>query len=234
MGMLLTWRMSVSVGRFQLQFIVSGDKTCYMNIYVMEVLVNIVECYMPVFKLISSVKVFPEEYGDYDSTRKQIIDTVEDVVRNSEKISLSDSELDAAFYSIVVMLDEVILCSELPYRKEWRDNLLQIKYFGHSTGGVEFFNMLNKVIGSGSQAAWVFLLCLLLGFRGKYSVSNDDEIQDYISRLKKQCGLNIRAEDKNKIAFKQKKNKSSWFNFYLSLAGIIIIYFVLLFMIYVR
>ncbi|EEC7355803.1 DotU family type IV/VI secretion system protein [Escherichia coli] len=205
-----------------------------MNIYVMEVLVNIVECYMPVFKLISSVKVFPEEYGDYDSTRKQIIDTVEDVVRNSEKISLSDSELDAAFYSIVVMLDEVILCSELPYRKEWRDNLLQIKYFGHSTGGVEFFNMLNKVIESGSQAAWVFLLCLLLGFRGKYYVRNDDEIQDYISRLKKQCGLNIRVEEKNKIAFKQKKNKSSWFNFYLSLAGIIIIYFVLLFVIYVR
>lgn len=195
---------------------------------------NIVECYMPVFKLISSVKVFPEEYGDYDSTRKQIIDTVEDVVRNSEKISLSDSELDAAFYSIVVMLDEVILCSELPYRKEWRDNLLQIKYFGHSTGGVEFFNMLNKVIESGSQVAWVFLLCLLLGFRGKYSVSNDDEIQGYISRLKKQCGLNIRVEEKNKISFKQKKNKSSWFNFYLSLAGIIIIYFVLLFVIYVR
>ncbi|EJI5964006.1 DotU family type IV/VI secretion system protein, partial [Escherichia coli] len=97
-----------------------------MNIYIMEVLVNIVECFMPVFKIISSVKVFPEEYGDYDSTRKHIIDTVEDVVRNSEKISLSDSELDAAFYSIVVMLDEVILCSELPYRKEWRDNLLQI------------------------------------------------------------------------------------------------------------
>ncbi|KDY50462.1 hypothetical protein AB91_4480 [Escherichia coli 2-460-02_S3_C1] len=195
---------------------------------------NIVECYMPVFKLISSVKVFPEEYGDYDSTRKHIIDTVEDVVRNSDKISLSDSELDAAFYSIVVMLDEVILCSELPYRKEWRDNLLQIKYFGHSTGGVEFFNMLNKIIESGSQAGWVFLLCLLLGFRGKYSVSNNDEINNYILRLKKQCGLNIRVEEKNKIVFKQKKNKSSWFDFYLSLAGIIIIYFALLFLIYVR
>ncbi|EFD5161010.1 DotU family type IV/VI secretion system protein [Escherichia coli] len=205
-----------------------------MNIYVMVVLVNIVECYMPVFKLISSVKVFPEEYGDYDSTRKHIIDTVEDVVRNSDKISLSDSELDAAFYSIVVMLDEVILCSELPYRKEWRDNLLQIKYFGHSTGGVEFFNMLNKIIESGSQAGWVFLLCLLLGFRGKYSVSNNDEINDYILRLKKQCGLNNRVEEKNKIVFKQKKNKSSWFDFYLSLAGIITIYFALLFLIYVR
>ncbi|OSK87991.1 type IV / VI secretion system protein, DotU family [Escherichia coli TA447] len=232
--MSLTRRISASVGRFQLQFIVSGGKTCYMNIYFMEVLVNIVECYMPVFKLISSVKVFPEEYGDYGSTRKHIIDTVEDVVRNSDKISLSDSELDAAFYSIVVMLDEVILCSELPYRKEWRDNLLQVKYFGHSTGGVEFFNMLNKIIESGSQAGWVFLLCLLLGFRGKYSVSNNDEINDYILRLKKQCGLNIRVEEKNKIAFKQKKNKSSWFDFYLSLAGIIIIYFALLFLIYVR
>ncbi|EFL5955079.1 DotU family type IV/VI secretion system protein, partial [Escherichia coli] len=193
-----------------------------MNIYVMEVLVNIVECYMPVFKLISSVKVFPEKYGDYDSARKHIIDTIEDVVRNSEKISLSDSELDAAFYSIVVMLDEVILCSELPYRKEWRDNLLQVRYFGHSTGGVEFFNMLNKVIESRSQVGWVFLLCLLLGFRGKYSVSNNDEINDYISKLKKQCELNIRIEEKDKIAFKQKKNKSSWFNFYLSFLGIII------------
>lgn len=177
-----------------------------MNAYVMEVLVNIVECYMPVFRLISSVKVFPEEYSDYGSTRKHIIDTVEDVVRNSEKISLSDSELDAAFYSIVVMLDEVILCSELPYRKEWRNELLQIKYFGHSTGGVEFFNVLNKVIESGSQAGWIFLLCLLLGFRGKYTVSNNNEINDYISRLKQQCGLNIIAEEKNKTALKKRIN----------------------------
>lgn len=205
-----------------------------MNIYALEVLVNIVECYMPLFKLISSIKVFPEGYGDYDSTRRHIIDTVEDVVRNSEKISLSDSELDAAFYSIVVMLDEVILCSELPYRKEWRDNLLQIKYFGHSTGGVEFFNMLNKVIESGSQVGWVFLLCLLLGFRGKYSVSNDDEVNDYISRLKKQCGSNLLTEEKKKITLKQRKNKPSWFNFYLSLSGIIIVYFVLLLVMYVR
>ncbi|CAM8255026.1 DotU family type IV/VI secretion system protein [Escherichia coli] len=205
-----------------------------MNIYALGVLVNIVECYMPVFKLISSIKVFPEGYGDYDSTRRHIIDTVEDVVRNSEKISLSDSELDAAFYSIVVMLDEVILCSELPYRKEWRDNLLQIKYFGHSTGGVEFFNMLNKVIESGSQVGWVFLLCLLLGFRGKYSVSNDDEVNDYISRLKKQCGSNLLTEEKKKITLKQRKNKPSWFNFYLSLSGIIIVYFVLLLVMYVR
>ncbi|UIU89963.1 DotU family type IV/VI secretion system protein (plasmid) [Escherichia coli] len=171
----------------------------------MEVLVNIVECYMPVFKLISSVKVFPEKYGDYDSTRKHIIDTIENVVHNSEKISLSDSELDAAFYSIVVMLDEVILCSELPYRKEWRDNLLQVRYFGHSTGGVEFFNMLNKVIESGSQVGWVFLLCLLLGFRGKYSVSNNDEINDYISKLKKQCELNIRIEEKKKLHLNKKR-----------------------------
>ncbi|EDA3267927.1 DotU family type IV/VI secretion system protein [Salmonella enterica subsp. enterica serovar Bovismorbificans] len=200
----------------------------------MEVLVNILECYMPVFTLISSIKVYPEEYGDYDSTRKHIIDTVEDVVRNSEKISLSDCDLDAAFYSIVVMIDEIILCSELPYRKEWRNNLLQIKYFGHSTGGVEFFNILNKVIEFKSQAGWVFLLCLLLGFRGKYSVSNNNEINDYISRLKQQCGLNIVTEEKNKSNFKKNKNKPSSFNFYLSLAGIIIFYTVLLFVIYMR
>ncbi|WP_250319275.1 DotU family type IV/VI secretion system protein, partial [Escherichia coli] len=168
-----------------------------MNAYLMEVMVNIVECYMPIFKLISSIKAFPDEYENYDSTRKHIIDTIEDVVRNSERISISDSDLDAAFYSIVVMLDEVILCSELPYRKEWRKNLLQIKYFGHSTGGTEFFNVLNKVIESKSQAGWVFLLCLLLGFSGKYYIGNNGEINDYISKLKQQCHLNITIEEKN-------------------------------------
>lgn len=44
-----------------------------------------------------------------------------------------------------------------------------------------------------------FLLCLLLGFRGKYSVSNDDEVNDYISRLKKQCGSNLLTEEKRRL-----------------------------------
>ncbi len=96
------------------------------------------------------------------------------------------------------MLDEVILCSELPYRKEWCKNLLQIKYFGHSTGGTEFFNILSKVIESKSQAGWVFLLCLLLGFSGKYYMSNNNEIDDYISKLKQQCHLNTSKEVRQK------------------------------------
>ncbi|HBQ4489197.1 DotU family type IV/VI secretion system protein [Escherichia coli] len=205
-----------------------------MNAYLMEVMVDIVECYMPIFKLISSIKAFPDEYENYDSTRKHIIDTIEDVVRNSERISISDSDLDAAFYSIVVMLDEVILCSELPYRKEWRKNLLQIKYFGHSTGGTEFFNVLNKVIESKSQAGWVFLLCLLLGFSGKYYIGNNGEINDYISKLKQQCHLNITIEEKNKIELKKNKSKPSCFNLCLSLLGISAFYFMLLFVLYVR
>ncbi|MEL8285713.1 DotU family type IV/VI secretion system protein [Escherichia coli] len=195
---------------------------------------NIVECYMPVFKLISSVRVFPEEYSDYDSTRKNIINTVEEAVRNSEKMSLSDSELDAAFYAVIVMLDEAILCSELPCRKEWRDNLLQIKYFGHSTGGGEFFYKLDKVIESGSQAGWVFLLCLLLGFRGKYSVGSNDEINNYISRLRRQCELNVAIDEGNNISLRKKKYKSSRLGFYLLLVGIVAVYFVVLSMIYMR
>ncbi len=220
--------------KIQILLIFFQGETCYMNAYLMEVLVNIIECYMPIFKLISSIKVFPEEYGNYDTTRKYIVDTIEDVVRNSEKISISDSDLDAAFYSIVVMLDEVILCSELPYRKEWCKNLLQIKYFGHSTGGTEFFNILNKVIESKSQAGWVFLLCLLLGFSGKYYMSNNNEIDDYISKLKQQCHLNTSKEARNKFEYNKNKGGSSYFNIYLPLVGIIAFYFVLLFVLYAR
>lgn len=85
---------------------------------------NIVECYMLVFKFILFVRVFFEEYSDYDSIRKNIINIVEEVVCNSEKMLLSDSEFDVVFYVVIVMFDEVILCLEFFCRKEWCDNFL--------------------------------------------------------------------------------------------------------------
>ncbi|EKG4415666.1 DotU family type IV/VI secretion system protein, partial [Escherichia coli] len=77
-------------------------------------------------------------------------------------------------------------------------------------------------------------LCLLFGFSGKYSVSNNNEINDYIFRLKQQCLSNILAEEENKTACNPKKNKSSRFNIFLPLAVIIVYYFVLLLIIYMR
>ncbi len=119
------------------------------------------------------------------------------------------------------MLDEVILCSELPYRKEWCKNLLQIKYFGHSTGGTETSISLIKLLSLKVRQDGFFSLCLLLGFSGKYYMSNNNEIDDYISKLKQQCHLNTSKEARNKFEYNKNKGESSYFNIYLPLVGII-------------
>ncbi|MCX2039939.1 DotU family type IV/VI secretion system protein [Escherichia coli] len=152
-------------------------------------MVNLLEFYMPVFVIITSLRAEPEKYYDYSVTREFILTRIRQAARDAERSELSKIECDAAFYAIVVMLDEVILCSELSFKKKWRDNLLQSEYFGHSIGGVEFFNKLNDIIESKSEAGFIYLVCLILGFKGKYSVSSRDDINEYISKLRFQYKL---------------------------------------------
>lgn len=192
---------------------------------------NLLECYMPVFILITSLRSEPEKYLDYETTRECIIDAIEKAVRETEKISISDSESDSAFYAIIVMVDELILCSELPFKKIWRDNLLQIKYFGHSTGGVEFFNILDRLIGTKNKSGYIFLFCLLLGFRGKYSVNSKNEISSYINKLRSQYELDAEnfCVEENRC---DKKNKH--FNVCFLVMSVIAIYLILSVFIYIK
>ncbi|HDL7822253.1 TPA: DotU family type IV/VI secretion system protein [Yersinia enterocolitica] len=192
---------------------------------------NLLECYMPVFILITSLRSEPEKYSDYETTRECILDEIEKALRETEKISISDSESDSAFYAIIVMVDEVILCSELPFKKLWRDNLLQIKFFGHSTGGVEFFNILNRIIGTKNKAGYIFLFCLLLGFRGKYSVSSKNEIFSYINKLRSQYELDAENSCVEENRY-DKKNKP--FNVFLLVTSVIVIYLILSVLIYIK
>lgn len=186
---------------------------------------------MPVFILITSLRAEPEKFTDYETTRECILDEIENSVRKTEKISISDSESDSALYAIIVMVDEVILCSELPFKKKWRDNLLQIKYFGHSTGGVEFFNILNGIIGTKNKAGYIFLFCLFLGFRGKYSVSNKNEISSYITKLRNQYGLD--AENSCVEVDKCDRTDKS-FNAFFLVTSVIVIYLILSLLIYIK
>ncbi|HBA9837227.1 TPA: DotU family type IV/VI secretion system protein [Escherichia coli] len=188
----------------------------------MEIAVNLLECYMPVFTLITEICAEPEKFNDYEITRSSIIKNIEQAVQDSERILLSDNECDAAFYAMVVMVDETILCSKLPFCKTWRDNLLQMKYFGHSTGGVEFFHILDNIIGTKNNAIWIFFFCLSLGFRGKYSVNNGDDIDGYISRLRSQC--NPDCYEVLSIEKKYNKKYKPLLIYSLSVASIVVAY----------
>lgn len=144
---------------------------------------KLLDCYMPVFILITDIEANHQQYDCFQYTRDKFTLAIEQAVSLAESINVTDRERDDAFYAVTVLIDEKILCSSLIFRDEWRDSLLQYKYFGSSVGGEQFFEKLDNLDKNNSEAVGVFLCCLLLGFKGKYIDNEQDIINNYILTL---------------------------------------------------
>ena len=83
--------------------------------------------------------------------------------------------IEAAKFPVVAYIDEMILCSSWDKRGEWQQESLQRHYFNTTNIGDEFYEKLNNLSKHGPDS-WVrelYLLCMGLGFKGRY-FSNDD------------------------------------------------------------
>lgn len=93
-----------------------------------------------------------------------------------------------AVYAFVAFLDESVLNSPHPMFSDWPRKPLQEEVFGDHRAGETFFENLRQVL-SGPDSPVVadlleiYLLCLLLGFRGRFS-SDSGEIHALVSRVR--------------------------------------------------
>lgn len=77
-----------------------------------------------------------------------------------------------ALFPVLAWADERISRSQ-QWGKEhsWQRHLLQRRYFKTSLAGHEFFDRLGRLDAKNSALREVYLLCLCMGFLGRYSVS---------------------------------------------------------------
>jgi type VI secretion system protein ImpK len=91
-----------------------------------------------------------------------------------------------ATYAVVALLDESILTSPGPLRGDWVGFPLQQELFGENVAGENFYLQLRDLLGRPdsrdlADILELFLLCLLLGFKGRYAASDGAEIQGLIT-----------------------------------------------------
>src|SRR5262249_31212137 len=84
----------------------------------------------------------------------------------------------------------VVLHSRDPVRAEWERRLLQEELFGQTDAGIVFFEKLAQFHRRGDSEALanileVYLLCLLLGFEGRYSGGMRAELDSIAERSRK-------------------------------------------------
>jgi type VI secretion system protein ImpK len=70
-------------------------------------------------------------------------------------------------------------------RDQWERNALQLEYFGEQLAGNKFFEKLEAMLNQidvTKDAVEVYYVCMLLGFKGKYAVYEQEKLLETMQR----------------------------------------------------
>ncbi len=116
--------------------------------------------------------------GDPDKFRQRMLTAVRDINRQARAAGYSPEDVRDAEFATVAFLDEVVL--SLPdlangsARAEWKRQTLAVELYGEARAGEVFFDKLESQLTGRRDSPHVadvlevYLLCLLLGFEGRY------------------------------------------------------------------
>lgn len=123
--------------------------------------------------------------SDAASFRAHIKQLLSAVDRDARRAGYDGESVKLAVYAFIAFLDESVLNSGQAMFADWFRQPLQEEVFGEHMAGETFFRHLQDLVGRQDSEELgdvleVFLLCLLLGFRGRYG-SSPGELQGFVA-----------------------------------------------------
>ncbi|MBK7949152.1 MAG: DotU family type IV/VI secretion system protein [Deltaproteobacteria bacterium] len=128
------------------------------------------------------------------TVRAQILHLLDAFEGSPAARSVTAAELDAARFALVAWADETILLCGWSGQAEWMRELLQARLFGTNKAGDEFYQRLDSLQPEFIQAREVYLVCLAMGFEGRYA-GDDARRQELIRRSYETLRVNGMAID---------------------------------------
>lgn len=116
---------------------------------------------------------------------KQVLATAEQDARTS---GYANDDVRFALFAAIAFLDETVLNSGQPMFAHWSSRTLQEEVFGVHMAGELFFQYLQQLMVRQdspdlADILEVYSLCLLLGFKGRYSRTHDGDIPLLVRQL---------------------------------------------------
>lgn len=106
----------------------------------------------------------------------------------ARRAGYANGDIKRAIYAVTVFADESVLNSSQPMFADWPKKPLQEELFGGHMGGELFFKNLQELLTRQdaedlADLLEVHQLCLLLGFKGRYSMTDGGELRGLIHAL---------------------------------------------------
>jgi type VI secretion system protein ImpK len=131
----------------------------------------------PVFDLILRLKagiVAPS-----NDLRPKVASLLQDFEKRAERYRFNHKIIQVSKFALAAFVDETVLLNNFPNREQWEKYALQLEYFGEQLAGNKFFEKLEAMLGQievTKDAVEVYYVCMLLGFKGRYAVYEQDKL----------------------------------------------------------
>jgi type VI secretion system protein ImpK len=121
----------------------------------------------------------------YRAHLKQLLGAADEEARRA---GYANGDIKRAIYAVTVFADESVLNSSQPMFADWPKKPLQEELFGGHMGGELFFKNLQELLTRQdaedlADLLEVHQLCMLLGFKGRYSMTDGGELRGLIHAL---------------------------------------------------
>lgn len=137
----------------------------------------------PVFDLVLRLKagiVAPS-----NDLRPKVAAMLEDFEKRAERYRYNHKIVSVSKFALAAFVDETVLMNNFPMRDQWEKYALQLEYFGEQLAGNKFFEKLEAMLGQidvTKDAVEVYYVCMLLGFKGRYAVYEQEKLLDIMRR----------------------------------------------------
>jgi type VI secretion system protein ImpK len=131
----------------------------------------------PVFDLILRLK--SGILAPSSELRPKVEGLFDEFEKRSERYKFNHKIVQVSKFGLAAFVDETVLTANFPLRNEWEKNPLQLQYFGEQIAGNKFFEKLDAMLGQIDvtvDAVEVYYFCLLLGFKGRYAVYDQEKL----------------------------------------------------------
>jgi type VI secretion system protein ImpK len=142
-----------------------------------------------VFTVICRLRADRPVGSDPQVFREQVKRWLSRAARDAGQAGYPDEAIALTGYATIAFLDESVLNSSQPMFSEWPRRPLQEEIFGEFLGGEAFFANLQSLLGQSdseelADVLEVYLLCLVLGFQGRYAAGGRAELDELRRRTR--------------------------------------------------
>jgi type VI secretion system protein ImpK len=134
-------------------------------------------CLQEAFTVAVRLRTGRQSTTSADAFRQHVKGLLGAADRDARRLGYGSDSVRSAIYAFIALLDESVLNSGQPMFAGWAKQPLQEEVFGDNVAGETFYRNLAHLVGQQdsdelADVLEVYLICLLLGFRGKYAVNH--------------------------------------------------------------